>query len=254
VQYRAAGEWPGVVRLETDSGVVRELTYKQFVFPYGEAFAPPRCRMCPDALNELADISMGDTDFDRTNRSSHHVIARTRVGEALLGSLRSHWITLTAASEDDVFAAQEHTRYCKRNVLRGRWWLRRVAARALPSYPGVDLASSWRDDRSSHVIARTRVGEALLGTLRSHWITLTAASEDDVFAAQEHTRYCKRNVLRGRWWLRRVAGRALPSYPGVDIASSWRDRTGGFVSLGKECVLRCWAGVRYPPHSSRKEG
>ena len=64
VSYRGPG-WPGGMRLETRDGTVRYRAYPDYFDRHLAAIVPPRCRVCPDALAELADISVGDAWLQR---------------------------------------------------------------------------------------------------------------------------------------------------------------------------------------------
>ena len=77
----------------------------------------------------------------------------------------------------------------------------------------------------SDLIVRTPAGERLLADLAGR-LELTAADPDDMVASQSETRRVKRDVCRGRLWLRSLAGRPLPDYPGLDLAASPGDRGG----------------------------
>ena len=108
--------------------------------------SPPRCRVCPDALAELADISVGDAWLDRFEGSDgvSDLIVRTPAGEQLLADLAGR-LELDEASPDEMVASQRETYRVKRDVCRGRLWLRSLAGRPLPAYPGLDLTASPRD-------------------------------------------------------------------------------------------------------------
>lgn len=145
VSYRGPG-WPGGMRLETRNGTVRYRDYPDYFDRHLAAIVPPRCRVCPDALAELADISVGDAWLERFE-GSHGVsdlIARTPTGERMLADLAGR-LELTEATPDEMVASQSETHQVKRDVCRGRLWLRSLAGRALPSYPGLDLGASARD-------------------------------------------------------------------------------------------------------------
>ena len=146
VSYRGPG-WPGVLRLETRSGVVREIPYPDYYDPYMEACTPPRCRLCPDALAELADISVGDAWLDRFAGSDgvSDLIARTEVGERLILELAPEWLTLTEATPDEMVASQSEAYRVKRQVFRGRMWLGGLTGRSLPDYPGLRTSPSRRE-------------------------------------------------------------------------------------------------------------
>jgi coenzyme F420 hydrogenase subunit beta len=145
VSYRGPG-WPGGMRLETRDGRVRYRDYPDYFDRHLAAIVPPRCRICPDALAELADISVGDAWLDRFEGSDgvSDLIARTPAGEQMLADLAGRF-ELTEASPEEMVASQSETYRVKRDVCRGRLWLRSLAGRPLPDYPGLDLRASPRD-------------------------------------------------------------------------------------------------------------
>jgi coenzyme F420 hydrogenase subunit beta len=145
VSYRGPG-WPGGMRLETRQGNVRRREYPGYVDRQFMALTPPRCRICPDALVELADISVGDAWLDRFTGSDgvSDLIVRTPAGERLLDAAAGH-LSLQPARPAEIIASQAETRLVKRDVCRGRLWLRSLARRPLPEYPGLDLSASAGD-------------------------------------------------------------------------------------------------------------
>jgi coenzyme F420 hydrogenase subunit beta len=134
------------MRLEASGGRVRSRDYPDYFDRHLAALIPPRCRICPDALAELADISIGDAWLDRFEGSDgvSDLIVRTPAGERLLADLAGRF-DLTEASPEDMVASQSETFRVKRDVCRGRLWLRSVAGRPVPVNPGLDLRASPRD-------------------------------------------------------------------------------------------------------------
>ncbi len=145
VAYRGPG-WPGGMRLETHRGRVRYRPYPDYYDRYAQALVPPRCRLCPDALAELADVSLGDAWLDRFHGSDgvSDLVVRTPAGERLLESLADRLHLITAAP-DEMVASQRETRGVKRDILRGRRWTRALARRPLPAYPGLFLDPGLRE-------------------------------------------------------------------------------------------------------------
>ena len=129
---------------------------------------PSRHRPAPlphlsDALAELADISIGDAWLDRFKGSDgvSDLIVRTPAGEQLLADLTGRFV-LVGSEPEEMVASRSETYRVKRDACRGRLWLRSLAGRPLPSYPGLGLTASPRD-RLLGVAAAA--GERLFGAL-----------------------------------------------------------------------------------------
>ncbi len=91
-RYRGFG-CPGAHRMEMKDGKVLEIDYLDFWGGDESTWSMPfRCKICPDAIGEAADIAAADTwpggsptrEGQKTDLGSNGVIARTRAGEALL--------------------------------------------------------------------------------------------------------------------------------------------------------------------------
>jgi coenzyme F420 hydrogenase subunit beta len=146
VGYRGPG-WPGDLRLTSRSGATVEVPYPDYYDRFVGAWVPLRCRLCPDALAELADISVGDAWLDRFTGTPgvSDLIVRTEVGARFVEEIAPEWLTLQEATPDEMVASQRDTYRVKRDVMRGRLWLRKKSGRAAPRYPGLDLAPSSKD-------------------------------------------------------------------------------------------------------------
>jgi coenzyme F420 hydrogenase subunit beta len=167
VSYRGPG-WPGVLRLVTRAGEVREVAYPDYHDGYMTAHVPRRCRMCPDALAELADISVGDAWLQRFAGSDgvSDVIVRTPAGERIVADLTPDWLTLSAASPEDMVASQVAAYHSKRLVGRGRLWWRAAAGRAVPDYPGVPYTATPRDRLAAFSDIVREASFRIVGNLR----------------------------------------------------------------------------------------
>jgi coenzyme F420 hydrogenase subunit beta len=145
VSYRGPG-WPGAMRFRTRRGAVRWKGYADYIDGSFMALTPPRCRLCPDALAELADVSVGDAWLDRFEGSGgvSDIIVRTAAGERLLDEAATS-LVLQPASPAEMVASQTETYGVKRGVCRGRLWLRSLARQPVPDYPGLDLSASAAD-------------------------------------------------------------------------------------------------------------
>lgn len=86
-RYRGHGN-PGLTRIETDSGEVIEKTYNELWEDESTWDIETRCKLCPDALGEAADIAVGDvwpggcpTGEDE---GFSGIVVRSHVGQAVL--------------------------------------------------------------------------------------------------------------------------------------------------------------------------
>jgi coenzyme F420 hydrogenase subunit beta len=145
VSYRGPG-WPGGMRLVDRLGTVRRRAYPDYIDRGFMALVPPRCRVCPDALAELADVSVGDAWLDRFTGSDgvSDIITRTPAGDSLLEKAAPR-LELQTASPRGMIASQSETHLVKRQVCRSRLWLRSRAGRPVPAYPGLELSASAGD-------------------------------------------------------------------------------------------------------------
>lgn len=102
-RYRGFGN-PGMTRLETNDGRVFEKTYLELWEDEGSWRIQPRCKICPDANGEAADIAAADMWPGGTpvgeDQGFNGVIARTQVGQALYEA---------AVISGDLVAGKQHT-------------------------------------------------------------------------------------------------------------------------------------------------
>lgn len=93
--FRWRGEgWPGTTHMETRDGRVFDLTYDQAYFEEGMPWkydAQFRCKICPDAIGELADVACPDGWIMENGKPLHKeapgvnvIVARTPKGAELV--------------------------------------------------------------------------------------------------------------------------------------------------------------------------
>jgi coenzyme F420 hydrogenase subunit beta len=108
-RYRGHGN-PGATRIETRDGRVHELSYDEMWEDEATWRIQSRCKICPDAIGEAADIVAGDTWPDATPEGEdagfNSILARTAAGAELLeAAVAASAITvcgsLTARQLDD---------------------------------------------------------------------------------------------------------------------------------------------------------
>jgi coenzyme F420 hydrogenase subunit beta len=87
LRYRGCGN-PGATRIETRDGRAYELSYGEMWEDEATWRLQSRCKICPDAIGEAADVVVGDTWPDATPAGEDagwgSIIARTTAGTELL--------------------------------------------------------------------------------------------------------------------------------------------------------------------------
>ncbi|MBE0529171.1 MAG: hypothetical protein IH629_08230, partial [Thermoleophilia bacterium] len=77
-------------------------------------------------------------------------------------------------------------------------------------------------------------------------LVLQTASPKEMIASQTETYLVKRDVCRGRLWLRSLAGQPVPDYPGLELSASASDRLRGVAEAAQERLFRLLVDRRYP--------
>jgi coenzyme F420 hydrogenase subunit beta len=100
-RYRGHGN-PGATRIETRDGRVHELTYDEMWEDEATWRIQSRCKICPDAIGEAADIVAGDTWPQATPQGEdagfNSILARTAAGlELLEAAVAAGAVTLCGA-------------------------------------------------------------------------------------------------------------------------------------------------------------
>lgn len=146
VSYRGPG-WPGPLHLETRTGETHEAELDSYFGRFVRNGSPLRCRLCPDALAELADLSVGDTwlPLHEGSPGVSDLVVRTARGERVIDAVQPGWLTLFESTPEEILLTQEETRRMKRDRYRGRLRLRRLARRPIPDFPGVERTASRAD-------------------------------------------------------------------------------------------------------------
>ena len=156
LRYRGHG-CPGMTRIESRDGRVFEQTYDE---TWGDELNQDiqfRCKICPDATGELADLVCGDAWITEDGYPAfgdqegwNAVIARTSRGAALLDAARSAGrLVVAPLSLDELGRMQPHQVQRKKAVV-GRIAAMRFAGQSVPRYRRLRLlrCSMMRGARS----------------------------------------------------------------------------------------------------------
>jgi len=99
--------FPGKFCVTTKSGEKRTMELLQEYVVLGGIYTHPRCRICYDWANEIADISTGDEvdvdTFHKAGAQRSHTVVRTEIGEQLFNAALSEgYLEAEEIGEDDV--------------------------------------------------------------------------------------------------------------------------------------------------------
>ena len=139
ISYRGGG-WPGQIQIKltdrSQKSILNQSRLWNTIFS-SFFFALPRCLLCNDITNELADISFGDAWLSEIMATEHEgksiVIARSEQGKALLRRASSVGIIeLQALDVEDVIRSQKMFLHFKKVNLGARIQLRRLFGKKLP--------------------------------------------------------------------------------------------------------------------------
>jgi coenzyme F420 hydrogenase subunit beta len=153
--FRFRGEgWPGPTHIESQDGRVFDLTYDQAWFSRGVPWKYDmqfRCKICPDAIGELADIVCPDAWIMRDGKPIHEeapganlLIARTERGEALV-------------AEAAAASPSTNSRPCTPTTCRANWstrpgsgrWRARASQRPASPTSARRRCAPWRERNAS---------------------------------------------------------------------------------------------------------
>ena len=132
-RYKGRRGWPGEVRLHLRSG--EDVFYpKAFGTVLKDLVTPPRCRICFDKMNILADISIGDPWGMSDSRAGESVaLVRTERGAQFLQeAVDGGYVRVTQIDQRDVFEGQGLAERMNAFAAYSRAW--KEMGRVLPSY------------------------------------------------------------------------------------------------------------------------
>jgi coenzyme F420 hydrogenase subunit beta len=123
-RYRGYGN-PGPTRIETRSGDTVEMTYQEMWRDQAGWRIQSRCKLCPDALGEAADLAAADiwpgADPQGEDEGFNGVITRTKAGEALYReALSAGALTCGGKLTPEAFSETQPHQVAKKHNLAAR--------------------------------------------------------------------------------------------------------------------------------------
>jgi len=146
LRYRGMGN-PGPTRLETRDGRAFEVTYNDLWEDEGKWLLQFRCKICADAIGELADIAVSDVwpggGPSGEDAGFNGFIARTPKGRALLDEAERAGALVLLEEMDfrDLDYVQPH-QVRKKQAVAARLAAMRDAGAATPSFTGLRLEAA----------------------------------------------------------------------------------------------------------------
>jgi coenzyme F420 hydrogenase subunit beta len=153
-RFRGDG-WPGYATATLKDGTTRRMSYAD---SWGDILSKEvqfRCKICPDATGNVADIACADAwygdargypSFDEQDGRSL-VIARTPAGLALLDAARAAGALETTPLAISEIARMQPAQARRKKQILSRLAAMMVAGRPRPAYRGLQLAAAARLDK-----------------------------------------------------------------------------------------------------------
>lgn len=144
--YRGNG-WPGMTRLETHDGSVREIDYATSWGTILNRYLQPRCKICPDGTGEFADVACADAwygkdgypDFaEQEGRSL--IISRNEKGEALINACAKAGYLITSQLAISEISKMQPYQETRKKMVFSRVLALRVLCRRSPKFSRLGLA------------------------------------------------------------------------------------------------------------------
>ena len=171
-RFRFRGEgWPGMTHMETRDGRSFELTYQECYLTESAPWtydAQFRCKICPDAIGELADVVCADDGAVLENEKPNDrevpgisiLVSRTPKGEALLRDAQSIGaLVLKPFSESELMTM--HASHIPRKIS----WPARTLGLALAGKPTVKV-KDFRRVRAILISGPIYFIRNMIGTIR----------------------------------------------------------------------------------------
>jgi len=144
IKYRD-GDWPGRIAITLTSGEKYSLPLQEKNF-VNYFYIPPRCTLCMDQTNELADISVGDAwlpEYSQDNKGWSVCLARTQNGYEVVSEAKDKgYVILNTISPSKVIESQKPMLMFKKKGIYARLRANRFFGnRVIPEVTSHKLAS-----------------------------------------------------------------------------------------------------------------
>jgi coenzyme F420 hydrogenase subunit beta len=137
-RYRGDGQ-PGFLRIETRQGVVKKLQYPDYARMTGYTKLK-RCRLCVDAMGELADFSFGDAWLPRfiaSGKAWSIVMVRNASAEAVINHMTDKKLLITEhISKKELKKSQYDNLNSKKRRQASRQRLFKLTGQTVPEFDG----------------------------------------------------------------------------------------------------------------------
>ncbi|KIC09605.1 hypothetical protein RA19_14895 [Leisingera sp. ANG-M1] len=159
-RYRGYGN-PGRARIEFADGHAEERSYLELWADEGKWCIQPRCKICPDAIGESADVAAADYWPGGApvgeDAGFNSILIRSKAGEALVaGAVEDGNLTITRALDiRDMDDTQPH-QVRKKQALWARFAGMRAAGHRIPHVEGLRLEALARTQPLSDNLAAAR--------------------------------------------------------------------------------------------------
>lgn len=149
-RYRGYGN-PGPTRLETHDGRNFELTYQQLWEDESKWMIQPRCKICPDAIGQGADIAASDVwpggGPSGEDEGFNGIIVRTERGlELYEAAVNAGALTIDRPASFADFDVYQPHQVQKRRAVWARLKGMKHAGRPVPEVAGLDLEDCARQN------------------------------------------------------------------------------------------------------------
>jgi coenzyme F420 hydrogenase subunit beta len=147
IRYRGCG-WPGAttVKIKGSKDQMRQMAYDESWGRILSNYSQFRCRLCPDATGEFADISCGDPWYREVQPGEEGwslVVVRTERGRRILQEARNAGYLRLQNADPSILPRSQEALLLRRRHLWGRLLTMRMMRVPVPYYTGFSLLRNW---------------------------------------------------------------------------------------------------------------